>query len=77
MTRRLVCLQDEMDHRYRLSQYSFVSLASRHVNMLKDFSFFLAVVINLLLLLAYGVSSDTVPGLTCVSVCLQRHVRAW
>ena len=52
-------VQDEMLHRYKLSRIKFVSFLSDKIEMLKDLSFFLAIVINILLVLAYGVVKPT------------------
>jgi hypothetical protein len=48
-----------MKHRYQLSRIKVVSTLSDKIELLKDLSFVLAIVINLLLVLAYGVVTPT------------------
>lgn len=52
-------VQNEMEHRYKLSRSRWVSLLSNQMELMKDLSFLLAIVINVLLIFGEGVYTPT------------------
>jgi hypothetical protein len=53
--------QEEMSHRYKISQLRPVSFMSKRMELMKNLSFCLAIAINVIILLAYGVNTPTAP----------------
>ena len=55
----LLRAQDEIHHLYGLSRVTGLAFLTRHLDSLRDLSFLLALIINVLVLLAYGVQIPT------------------